>query len=295
MPIPALDVGLRAAVPVVLSDARTELVLVLNARQTMLVPTSFLSGVDLQTTIGGKPGPRIRESVPGETRLAVNTRLERRITVDIAPFAAQLQREGFTRIRFQWASAPEVVAELDVAPNLEKVSVDRLDLARTRVILLTSHGTMLLKLHPDKAPKTVRNFVELAKNRFYDGTRFHRVVRGFMIQGGCPNTKAGAKGKPGTGTPGHSVVAEFNETLHVRGVVSMARASDKDSAGCQFFIVHAKSPHLDGNHTAFGELVAGADTLDRIASVEVGGPTRWGPLDPVHLHAAIVEPAFKQE
>ena len=138
-------------------------------------------------------------------------------------------------------------------------------------IITTSYGDMTLAFWPDVAPKTVENFKKLAKSGFYDGTAFHRIIKGFMIQGGCPNTKAGARGMPGTGDPGYKLNAEFNAKPHVRGVISMARSSHPDSAGCQFFIVHGDARFLDKQYTAFGQLVAGDDVLERIATVPVGG------------------------
>ena len=110
----------------------------------------------------------------------------------------------------------------------------------------TRFGDIHLELFADLAPQHVQNFLDLARKGFYDGTTFHRVIPGFMIQGGCPNTKPGARGVPGTGGPGYHVNAEFNKTSHVRGVLSMARANDPNSAGCQFFIVVKDSTFLDG-------------------------------------------------
>lgn len=123
------------------------------------------------------------------------------------------------------------------------------------------------ELYLDKAPNTVRNFISLAKKGFYDGLIFHRVIRGFMIQGGCP-------GGTGTGGPGYSIKGEFgingfdNDIKHEKGVVSMARSQHPDSAGSQFFIVHAASTHLDHNYAAFGKVTEGLDAIDRIAETK---------------------------
>ncbi|WP_404422064.1 peptidylprolyl isomerase [Nibricoccus sp. IMCC34717] len=141
-----------------------------------------------------------------------------------------------------------------------------------KAILKTNFGEMTIAFWPDVAPKTVENFKKLAREGFYDGTAFHRIIKGFMIQGGCPNTRVGANGIPGTGGPGYKLKAEFNAKAHVRGVLSMARAQDPNSAGSQFFICHGDARFLDRQYTAFGELVAGDDVLDRIASV----PTKMG-------------------
>ncbi len=133
-------------------------------------------------------------------------------------------------------------------------------------VLETTKGRIIFKFRADKAPKTVENFKKLAGKKFYDTTAFHRVIPGFMIQGGCPNSKPGAKGMPGTGDPGYSIDAEFNDIKHVPGVVSMARSSDPNSAGCQFFIMVNAYPSLDGEYTAFGQVVKGQEVADAIVA-----------------------------
>lgn len=132
----------------------------------------------------------------------------------------------------------------------------------------TNFGKISFKLLPDLAPETVRNFEKLARDGFYDGTLFHRVIPGFMIQGGDPNTKTDNKGSWGTGGPGYSVKAEFSSRSHLRGIVSMARAQDPDSAGSQFFIVTADSTFLDRQYTVFGEVIEGMDVADKIVNLE---------------------------
>ena len=154
-------------------------------------------------------------------------------------------------------------------------------------VLDTSAGQMTLEFFPDKAPGHVKNFVELAEKGFYDGTVFHRVIDGFMIQGGCP------KGT-GTGGPGYSIDAEFNDVHHERGVLSMARSADPDSAGSQFFICHGDAAFLDGQYTAFGRLTDGDETLDVIAKAPVApgaGGERSKPVEPVKVSkVTIVRP-----
>lgn len=137
-------------------------------------------------------------------------------------------------------------------------------------VMTTTVGEMTIEFWSDVAPKTVENFKKLATKGFYDGTAFHRIIKGFMIQGGCPNTKAGASGMPGTGDPGYKLKAEFNERSHQRGVLSMARAQHPDSAGCQFFICDGDAKFLDRQYTAFGKVIAGDDVLDTIANTPVG-------------------------
>ncbi len=128
----------------------------------------------------------------------------------------------------------------------------------------TNLGTIRFRLLPELAPEHVRNFEGLARRGFYDGTLFHRVIPGFMIQGGDPNTKTGSKSAWGTGGPGYSIKAEFNSRSHLRGIVSMARSQDPDSAGSQFFIVVSDSTFLDRQYTVFGEVTEGMEVADKI-------------------------------
>lgn len=134
-------------------------------------------------------------------------------------------------------------------------------------VIQTTEGEMVVEFWPEVAPGHVENFKKLAKQGFYDGTCFHRVIRGFMIQGGDPLTKDPAmESRWGTGGPGYEIKAEFNDRPHVRGVLSMARSQDPDSAGSQFFICHADSRFLDRQYTAFGKMIKGDDVLERIAT-----------------------------
>ncbi|MBM3896327.1 MAG: peptidylprolyl isomerase [Thaumarchaeota archaeon] len=137
----------------------------------------------------------------------------------------------------------------------------------TKATIETSFGNIVFKLLPDIAPETVRNFAKLAQSGFYDGTLFHRVILGFMIQGGDPNTKSTDKSRWGMGGPGYAIKAEFNPRSHLRGIVSMARATDPDSAGSQFFIVTTDSTFLDRQYTVFGEVVEGMNVADKIVNL----------------------------
>ena len=140
-------------------------------------------------------------------------------------------------------------------------------MAETKAIIETKFGNMELKFFPDKAPNHANNFIELAKKGFYDGTTFHRVIPGFMIQGGDPEGT-------GMGGPGYSIKGEFssngvrNDLKHERGVLSMARSMNPDSAGSQFFIMHETAPHLDGQYAAFGRIIEGIEVVDKIAGVK---------------------------
>jgi peptidyl-prolyl cis-trans isomerase B (cyclophilin B) len=156
--------------------------------------------------------------------------------------------------------------------------------ANVTVKIETEAGDMTAEFFTDLAPGHVENFVKLAREGFYDGTRFHRVIPGFMIQGGCPNTKDGGSGPPGTGGPGYQIDAEFNDVHHERGVLSMARSQDPNSAGSQFFVCHGEAGFLDNQYTAFGRLTEGFEALDAIAG---GACTPGGegssPVEPVQV------------
>jgi peptidyl-prolyl cis-trans isomerase B (cyclophilin B) len=143
-------------------------------------------------------------------------------------------------------------------------------------IIKTTAGEMVVQFWPEVAPKTVENFKKLAREGFYDGTAFHRIMRGFMIQGGDPKTKDPAKEDEfGTGDPGYKIKAEFNDRPHDVGVLSMARAQDPDSAGSQFFICLGRAEGLDKKYTAFGKLIKGQDVLMKIGDTPVG-PNKIG-------------------
>ena len=157
-----------------------------------------------------------------------------------------------------------------------------------RAVIKTKLGEIEVKFFPDKAPKHVENFVKLAKSGFYNGTIFHRVIPGFMIQGGDPNTKDPSKKELyGMGGPGHSVKAEFSDIPHKRGIVSMARSSDPNSGGSQFFIVVEDSHFLDGKYTVFGEVVKGMGVADKI--VNLPRDAKDNPLERVDMTVTVTE------
>ncbi len=156
----------------------------------------------------------------------------------------------------------------------------------TTAIIETSLGNITLRLKPEVAPKHVENFVTLSKSGFYDGTIFHRVIPGFMIQGGDPNTKdKNNTARYGQGGPGHTVNAEFNDISHKRGILSMARSRNPNSAGSQFFIVVKDSPFLDKQYTVFGEVLEGMDVADKIVSQKRDG--RDNPLERIEMKVSI--------
>ena len=251
------------------------------------------------STVDGKPGPITHRQQRCRARcsLTAGTKIERADQVSILRGSMpNLKKDGeLTADRSAGPGYPERARRLQVAPEQKNIDVTSLDLAADQGDAdhqPRQHDGAILS---DKAPNHVRNFIKLSKSGFYDGTRFHRVIRNFMIQGGCPNTKAGATGAPGTGNPGYTVDAEFGNHRHTKGVLSMARGSDINSAGCQFFICHGDASALDNKYTAFGELVEGMPTLDKIADVRVTANNHGEtsvPTQPVHLYKALVLPVF---
>ena len=148
-----------------------------------------------------------------------------------------------------------------------------------------SWGDIVLKFYPDVAPNHAKNFCKLAAEQFYNGTTFHRVIPGFMIQGGDPNSKNPDRSNHGMGGPGYHIKAEFNNRQHKRGVLSMARAQDPDSAGSQFFVCVADALFLDGQYTAFGEVVSGLEVVDRVVGAKRDG--RDNPLERIEMTVTI--------
>jgi len=160
-------------------------------------------------------------------------------------------------------------------------------MSETTAIIETTLGNIELKFFPEVAPNHVKNFLDLAKKGFFDGTTFHRVIPGFMIQGGDPNSKNPDKSKHGMGGPGYTVKAEFNDKPHKRGTLSMARAQDPDSAGSQFFICVAEAAFLNKQYTVFGEVVSGMPVVDKI--VNQPRDKRDNPNDRIEMKVKIVE------
>ncbi len=157
-------------------------------------------------------------------------------------------------------------------------------------VIDTDMGKMEILFWDDVAPKTVANFKKLAKEKFYDGTAFHRIIKGFMVQGGDPLSKdESQKSMWGTGGPGYNVEAEFNDRKHVRGVISMARSRDPNSAGSQFFICLDAHPHLDGQYTAFGKLIAGDDVLAKLGDIQTGGREGSSPVQRINVNSITIE------
>lgn len=170
----------------------------------------------------------------------------------------------------------------------EQASVAGTTADEEHAVLETTEGKIVLKFFNDKAPGHVKNFKDLVKKGFYDGTYFHRVIPGFMIQGGDPNTKDKDPGNDGMGGPGYQIKAEFNDVKHVSGILSMARSSDPNSAGSQFFIMDGDAPFLDNQYTAFGQVVEGMDVVKKIVGAKTvqDGRENSRPVKPVVIKKA---------
>jgi peptidyl-prolyl cis-trans isomerase B (cyclophilin B) len=290
----AVNGTLEPELALVTADAEVKLVLRVEVPEDSKIDRTLMTGMLLHTTVDGKRGPVIGSAQSGTVEVAGGTTIVRRLRVPVSQVVPTLA--GMTHVTFQWPGLPSASAAVEVVPDASKIDLGALDYAKTKVVLLTSEGNITVGFLADKAPNHARNFVKLARDGFYDGTKFHRIVSDFMIQGGCPNTKAGATGMPGTGGSGETVNAEINDTRHVRGVLSAARTNDPNSHSSQFFLCTGDAPWLDGAYTAFGRLLAGDDVLAKIAATPVGpsaGGEMSAPLRPVHLHRAIVLPVLK--
>ena len=176
-------------------------------------------------------------------------------------------------------------------PQLKTITVSKEEIKKmseTKAVIETKFGKITLKFYPDVAPGHVKNFIDLAKKGVYDGTTFHRVIPGFMIQGGDPNSKDANKSKHGMGGPGYTIKAEFNHKPHKRGTLSMARSQSPDSAGSQFFICVKDSNFLDRQYTAFGEVESGIEVVDKIVSQP--RDSNDNPNERIEMKVKIIEP-----
>lgn len=194
-----------------------------------------------------------------------------------------IERRSVNNILVAWGTAALLTAVIGAGAWAETPQPPLTEDGKAaRAIITTRFGEMELVFFPELAPKHVESFLTLARKGFYDGTIFHRVIPGFMIQGGDPNTKDPSNRQSyGNGGPGYTLPAEFNRLPHERGIVSAARAADPNSAGSQFFIVIDKAPHLDGKYTVFGEVVRGMDVADTI--VQQPRDRRDNPLERVEI------------
>ncbi len=204
-----------------------------------------------------------------------------------------MRRAGYLTALLALACLPGCSADESAEENAAAV-VPAEDLVRdgphdVAVLRVKDLGTIRFELLPELAPKTVESFAKLAGEGFYDGTTFHRVIPGFMIQGGDPNSRNRDPRDDGAGGPGYAIDAEFSPHPHRRGVVSMARGNQPDSAGSQFFIVHADSPDLDGQYSVFGRVSEGMEVVDAVTRVEIDSYGRYGPPDRPYPGNVVIE------
>jgi peptidyl-prolyl cis-trans isomerase B (cyclophilin B) len=243
----------------------------------MLEPAAF--------AVNGKP---LSERKGGQIQLAPKSKLT--LEIDLGQLIAAAP--AFDKKNFKLSYGPESIEteEIEVSymqsaqKGLDFMKMPVEELANYHVTLKTNQGDIELEFWPDVAPNHVRNFLDLASSGFYDKTTFHRVIPGFMIQGGDPQGT-------GTGNGPRMLKAEFNDRKHEPGVLSMARSQSPDSASCQFFIVHKKSTHLDGQYTAFGKTIKGQDVVDKIAGAKRGANDK--PNEPQVIEKATVVKAAR--
>ncbi len=274
----------------------------LEALQNCKIPHGWITGDAFRLRVNGKnlgPLGKVDPKASG-FRLKAGTKMKLTIPIlskDLASHLGDMVKPGaILKCELGLPKMPSAIATFQMVKEPQAKDLAKLDLARTKIAMVTNFGTMVISFRPDKAPKTVANFVKLSLKHFYDKTKFHRVIPGFMIQGGDPNSKNDNPDDDGLGDPGYKIEAEFNDLKHARGVLSMARSADPNSAGSQFFICHAAASHLDGKYTAFGKLVDGLDTLDRICKVPLGfnrGGQKTRPTKDVVVLRTVVLPVWK--
>ena len=265
--------GLRASLTthsLVPANAKVELRLLLQIDRDTEVPAELLTGVNLTVKCNDEEQkPIVQAGKPGMVALVAGTRIERVMTFPASAFLPSPDLSQVGRVVVSVAGlAATTTCAFKVAPDTRNVDLATLDLDKTQVVLVTNFGEMTLTFRPDKAPKHVENFLKLCLQGFYDGTKFHRVRTGFMIQGGCPMGN-------GMGGPGYKFADEFGPGLkHTNdGLLSMAN-SGPNTNGSQFFITLAPTPWLDNKHAIFGEVTEGIDIVRAIGKVKTGSQDR---------------------
>ncbi|MFT4512307.1 MAG: peptidyl-prolyl cis-trans isomerase B (cyclophilin B) [Planctomycetota bacterium] len=280
---------------IVAAQGEVSLRLHIQVTEDCAVPSQMLTGANLTVRTDGEPHkPVLQKGKGGPVQLLKGTQIQRVLTFPAATFMTNPDIGEVVTIAVGWKGLAGVDCSFKIAPNTKNIKLEELDLNKTQVMLVTNYGDIHLEFRHDKAPKHVENFVKLCLQGFYDDTKFHRVIKNFMLQGGCPFTRhEKLREKWGSGGAGYNLKLETSDLRHLRGTISMARGDGNDTASSGFFLVHKDSAHLDGLYSAFGNVVAGMDTLDRIAHVRLAGPTMSAPVEPVILQAAVVLPKKK--
>jgi len=241
----------------------------------------------LETPREEKTQPKL-ETVADETKENEMRQLKKvtELALKERPMLRTVRGDAETDVRAERPLEPVPMRK----PKLDEAQPEKMP--QTRILeevaeIETRFGTIYLEFFPDAAPKTVENFKKLARSGFYDGTTFHRVVPRFVIQGGDPNSRDDDRLNDGQGGPGWTIPAEFNDTKHDRGVLSMARGPDPNSAGSQFFICLERLPHLDHKYTAFGNVIGGMDIVDKIAALK--RDSQDNPIDKVEMKVRLIK------
>jgi peptidyl-prolyl cis-trans isomerase B (cyclophilin B) len=275
-----------------------------TAPQSFVKGTSYAVRVELSSTTTGELPVWMAEasafSVNGkplgkrsEGKLLLVARAKLTLELDIAPLLDEAVEGKEFKLGFaDGKGGPDIsVALMEAAPaGLDFMKMEPAELANYQVLMTTNRGTMRFEMWPDVAPGHVRNFLDLCYTKFYENSLFHRVKSDFMIQGGDPNTKTENQASWGSGNGPRMLKAEFSKKHHERGVLSMARSNDPDSASCQFFVMTGTAPFLDGKYTTFGKMLDGNDTLEAIGTAKglVGGDGTVRPKEPQKILSAVV-------
>jgi len=244
---------------VYISGNSYEVTVTISAAEGGAVPAWHLSPAAFE--LANKPlGDR------GESSIELAKGAQLSLSYDLGPAieaALHAESTGPLVLSFAGGESREIKVMQAAPAGLDFMSMDAEDLSKYRVLMETTSGDMMMEFWPDVAPGHVRNFLDLSYTDFYHGHTFHRVIPGFMIQGGCPQGNGGGNGP-------RRLQAEFNDRKHVPGVLSMARTADPNSASCQFFVMHANATHLDGQYSAFGRVTSDLSVVDKI--VKTRGP-----------------------
>jgi cyclophilin family peptidyl-prolyl cis-trans isomerase len=268
-------------------DAQATIPSVFVAGQPFRVEVSYTAGdedLDLEAWQLG-PSAFVMDGKPlvprkNQAKIPLGKGSTLSLTMDLSP---HIEAEGEFKLSFGRGDGEivqEVMAFQGAPEGLDFMTHPAEELGDFMVMLQTNRGNMLVEFYPDKAPNHVRNFLDLSYTGFYEGVQFHRVSPTFMIQGGCPNTKTNRRNTWGTGSGPRMLDAEFNDTKHERGILSMARGPSPNSGSCQFFVMTTEYPSLDNQYSVFGKLADGYDTLDKIANAEGQRNPRDGTVKP---------------
>ncbi len=291
--LPDVEYNIKVLIPYVTPGDSIEISYGIKINKETKVRPSVLFGSGIELYLGGKSLGPITDSPADEVPMtlkkggAVQATLP--VSVNDLIRKSGLKLNQTESLELVLGFGPSARATITVVPDMSKYPLDKLDLTKTKVVIFTDFGYMVAKFFPEKAPNHVKRFVGLARKHFYDGIQFHRIVPGFMVQGGDFHTRApGSPSDMGAQPP---MKAEFNDIKHVKGILSMARTNDPDSASAQFFLMHGRAPYLDNNYTVFGQVIEGLEVIDELAKQPIGRSQSGEmsrPLKPVWIRKMIV-------